>query len=495
MSWTACFLSLVLAGPPAPIASDFGVAAIRAAVETVVRLQLLPVAGDFDATEPKENPAPSLAALVPPAPNANSPLCSLNVINEDPAKILQVLSSQTKTNLVLLAPTDKKLTLNLRAVPLLEMIRHVCALSGLQYLKVGDTYVLAGGEALKGAYPDEWESAHPTPKTVAEPPKAKMVISTVTLSHISATRLVPVLEKFFDKQVVSMAAGPVSESPQVTGQNTSQTTGAASTVLAPPPGGDNSVSSKALVIRGPEAIVREVEEMARQLDVERAQVVIQVAIYDILDSALRELGTSWSFGSTGISESDVDRLNFGTFQRAGFNFTAAIKALEKKDAAKVLASPNIAVLDGERAFILIGDRINYPVLVGFSNANTPIFSKEEERVGIYLQVAATVSADEQITLSLYPQVSSISGFLEVNGASYPQISTREAQSTLRIKNGETLVMGGLMKTEEIRQLERVPLLGQIPFLGELFTRRKSTKSASQVMIVIRPTLLRHDEPR
>jgi type IV pilus assembly protein PilQ len=83
----------------------------------------------------------------------------------------------------------------------------------------------------------------------------------------------------------------------------------------------------------------------------------------------------------------------------------------------------------------------------------------------------------------------------VNGASYPQISTREAQSTLRIKSGETLVMGGLMKTEELRQMERVPILGQIPFLGELFTRRKATKSASQVLIAIRPTLLRHDESR
>jgi type II secretory pathway component GspD/PulD (secretin) len=160
-----------------------------------------------------------------------------------------------------------------------------------------------------------------------------------------------------------------------------------------------------------------------------------------------------------------------------------------------LASPNISVLDGERAFILIGDRINFPVLVGYSDGGNPIFSKEEERVGIYLQVAASVASDGGITMSLYPQVSTVTGFLEINGASYPQISTREAQSTLRIRSGETLVMGGLLKTEEVRQMEKVPILGDIPFIGELFRRRKTSKNSSQVLISIKPTVIRGEEGR
>lgn len=494
MIWASLFLGLAMrsAPPAAPPSHDFTV--IRAATAAVVGAMLapLPQAG------PDANLAPDLhddmKAMADDPGSTSSPVCSLNVVNEDPAKILQVLSTQTKTNLVLLSPSDKKLTLNLRSVPLLEMIRHICALSGLQFLKVNETFVLATPEALKSAYEEEWEAAHPTPAPPTPAEKPAIVVSSLVLNHVSAARLVPVLEKFFDKQVVSIAAGPDVENPKVTTQNTNQTTGTATLVLTPPAGSEEMGRGKVLVVRGPEPLVREVEEIARQLDVERSQVVIQVVIYDILDSALREVGTSWNLGSTTVSESGNEKLEFGTFQRGGFNFSATIKALEKKDAAKVLASPNIAVLDGERAFILIGDRINYPVLVGFSNANTPIFSKEEERVGIYLQVAASVSTDGQITLSLYPQVSTVTGFLEVNGASYPQISTREAQSTLRMRSGETLIMGGLMKTEEVRQLERIPLLGQIPFLGELFTRRRSTKSASQVLIAIRPTLIKNDEP-
>ena len=448
-------------------------------------------------------PKPLIDIVSPPAEKdtdkkkslGENTLCSLNVINEDPAKILQILSNQAQTNLVLLSVPDKKLTLNLRDVRLLDMIRHICALTSLKYLKIGGTFVLATGEALKSAYPAEWEAANPLPIPIPEAPKPVLVTSMILLNHISSARIAPVLEKMFDKSILTVVAGPIQESPSVTQQNTGESTGSTANVLANSANNESTLTAKTLILRGPESVVREAEQLARDLDVLRPQVVIEVTIWDINDSALREFGASWSFGSFTINESPSKNLQFGNFTRTGLGFTSVLKALEKKDQAKVLASPNISVLDGERAFILIGDRIIYPVLIGYSQANTPIFSKEEERVGIYLQVAANVAGDGEITLSLYPQVSTVTGFLEVNGASYPQISTREAQSTLRIKSGETLVMGGLLKNEEITQMEKVPFLGDIPFLGELFKRRKTTKSASQVLISIKPTVLKGNESR
>lgn len=447
-------------------------------------------------------PKPLIDVVAPPAEDVvkrkllgENTLCSLNVINEDPAKILQILSNQAQTNMVLLAVPDKKLTLNLRDVRLLDMIRHICALTGLKYLKVGGTFVLATPEGLKSSYPAEWEAANPPPIPVPDAPKPVIVTSMILLNHVSSARIAPVLEKMFGKEVLTVVAGPIQESPSVTQQNTGESTGSAANVLANSANNESTMSAKTLVLRGPEPVVREAEQLARDLDIVRSQVVIEVTIWDINDSALKEFGASWSFGSTTIAETPSKQLQFGSFARTGLSFTAVLKALEKKDQAKVLASPNISVLDGERAFILIGDRIIYPVLIGYSQANTPIFSKEEERVGIYLQVAASVARDGEITLSLYPQVSTVTGFLEVNGASYPQISTREAQSTLRIKSGETLIMGGLLKNEEITQMEKVPFLGDIPFLGELFRRRKTTKSSSQVLISIKPTVLKGNESR
>ena len=86
-------------------------------------------------------------------------------------------------------------------------------------------------------------------------------------------------------------------------------------------------------------------------------------------------------------------------------------------------------------------------------------------------------------------MSTVTGFLEINGGSYPQISTREAQTTLRVGSGDTIVMGGMLKDEELSSVERVPILGRIPFLGELFTHRKRTKTSSQVIISITPTVI------
>jgi type II secretory pathway component HofQ len=433
------------------------------------------------------------ASLFPPtvAIEPEEVLCSAQVVQEDPAKVLQMLSMQTKINMILLSQPQQKLTLQLVKVPLAEMIRHICALTGLAHLKVGQTFVLATPELLKSNYPAEWAAAHPEPP----PPPTTLPIATriYRTSFVSSATIAQAIGKVFGEGVLTIVAGPATESPSIVNQNTSGATGASGVVITKDEGANTG--GRTIVVRGPQDVVEQALALAAELDRPRPQVSIEVTIHDISDSALRELGLNWSYGTVTINETSPRGINFGSFTRTPLSFQAVIKALEKQDKAQLLASPNISVLDGERAFILIGDRINFPVLVGYTQANTPIFSREEQRVGIYLQVAVSVSADGTITLTLYPQVSTVTGYLEVNGASYPQISTREAQTTLRLKSDEMVIMGGLLKSEEVRQVEEVPILSKIPVLGELFRRRKSTKSASQVIISIKPKLIVSHEPR
>ena len=98
------------------------------------------------------------------------------------------------------------------------------------------------------------------------------------------------------------------------------------------------------------------------------------------------------------------------------------------------------------------------------------------------------AANGEITLTVYPQVSVVTSFLTINGASYPQISTREQQTTVRVKDGEKIVIGGLLRDEELNNIQRVPLLSRIPFFGELFTYRKKTRHKSEVIITITPEI-------
>lgn len=420
----------------------------------------------------------------------------LQMADQDLGLILRLLSAQAKVGLVLLSAPELKVSTNLVGVPFIDALRHLCALGGLSYIKVGTTYVVAPKERLREAYLKEWLAAHPEDrdKPVVDPPKTEPVLVTEVYNsnYVSSTQLAQALTNVFGKEALAIVAGPVQQNPSVSSQQTSGSTGASANMLSTGEAGGEA-SGKMLVLRGERKIVAEALALAKQMDVSRPQVAIEVTIHDIADNALRELGISWNFGALNITESASSGLNLGSFSRTPLTFSGVIKALETADKAKLLASPNVSVLDGERAFILIGDRINFPVLVGFGTGNTPIFSKQEERVGIYMQVAASVSSDQNITLSLYPQVSNVTGFLEVNGASYPQISTREAQTTLRVKSGETIVMGGLLKSEETHQVEKVPILGDLPFLGELFRRRKTTRTASQVIISITPRVIQANE--
>ena len=242
---------------------------------------------------------------------------------------------------------------------------------------------------------------------------------------------------------------------------------------------------------GEETLIAQALIMARRLDVHRAQVKISVTIADVSLDALRQLGIKWSWSDFSVTETASRDINFGTFTHAPVNITAALSALEQNNQAKVLASPSMSVLDGERGYVLIGDRLLFPKLIGYTQASTPIFDKEEVRVGIYLQVAAQIGANGEMTLTIYPQVSTVTGYLTLpNMGSYPQISTREQKTTVRVKDGEKIVVGGLIQEQDINNVQRVPFLSRIPLFGELFTHRQHTHSKSEVIITITPQILK-----
>ncbi len=417
---------------------------------------------------------------------ADDVLCSLTVSELAPDQVLDILASQSGANLVLLSKPESKLTIHLKDVPLAEMIRHICAICDLSYLKIGKTYVLASADRLKTAYPMEYLALHPQAPPVA-PVVVEHTTQTYTTSYVSASSIAQSLKDLFTGKDITAAAGPTQMSPQIASQDGAKTTGTSTTILTKQDASD--ALSRTLVLSGDKALVEDALALARQLDKPRSQVSIAVTIHDISDDALHDLGVTWNFSDISFQESRGKGIGFGSFTRSPLTISNALTALDKSGKSKLLASPSVSLLDGERAFVLIGDRISYPVLVGYSQNNAPIFSKEEERVGIYMQVSASIGQDGSVTLNLYPQVSSITGFLNINGASYPQISTREAQTTLRVKTGETIVMGGLFRDDDIAQIEKVPFLSNIPILGEIFKHRKITKNKSQVIITVTPTIL------
>ncbi len=428
-------------------------------------------------------------------------ICDVVCSNTDLYGVLQMLSATTKANLVAVATTDQKLTLSLRRVRLAEALKHISSVIGMSYLRSGSTFLIGPEERLKAAYPVEWAKANPVaqnigtqqggstkvdPDTIKEPPipVEETITRTYFSSYTLADGLKATLKELYGEEL-KVAVGPASVTPTLADRDTAGATGVSQGLIDK----DGKPIGRAVVVNGKKSRVLEAIEVMMNLDQPRAQVAIMVTIHDIADNALKELGVSWDIGGTTMQETDPKGINFGSFTRTPFNFGATIKALETIDKANLLASPNVTVLDGERAFVLIGNKITLPKFTGYNDNNVAIFDTSEYKVGIYLQVAATVSGDGTITMSIYPQVSTVVRNTQINGAQYPDIATREAQTSLRVRSGQTIVLAGLLRSEEMTQVESVPLLSQIPLFGELFKRRRHTKTSSQVVISLTPTLI------
>ncbi len=413
--------------------------------------------------------------LTPAVSLPRARLYNINAYQSDLVGVLNSLAQDSHVSIVMVGAVSSKVTMRLRQVPLEKAVDLLTKSAGLGYHRDGDVLMIGSAKDLAAAYPSS---------------DAAVTQTVYRCLHVTATDVVTALQNTFDKDKLRVSLGAAPSSPHLDDATASSGTGTQGTTMKNTDAATGGAGSHLIVLSGEEGTVAQALDLARKLDVRRAQVKISVQITDINRSSLKNLGLQWSFGSLGIHESQPNGIGFGSFTRDPLSVSATITALENSGNAKLLAAPNMSILDGERGFILIGDRIQFPKLTGYTQAQTPIYDVTEERVGIYLQVAVQMEDNGELTLTIYPQISTVSGYLNVNGASYPQISTREQQTTIRVKDGQQIVVGGLIRDEEINNVQRVPLLSQIPLFKELFTYRNTTHQQSEVVIVITPQILK-----
>ncbi len=420
-----------------------------------------------------------------------SRLFDIAAYQTDVSLLLRSLAQEANCNILLSDKVTNKVTINLHQVELAKAIDLITRSAGLTVKRDGDTYLVGALEDVKTPVLTGLPNGLPT----ADPGSKRQdpVIGVYEVLHchyIMASDLVTTLGKMFLPEELKVSLGASSFAPRLeVGGNTSNVTGLDASAGK---GQEKEGNSHDVVLYGAPEVVARAMALGKKLDTRRAQLRIGVTITDVSTDALRDLGLQWAWSSFSVKEvaGSGAGINFGKFARDPLSVSATLSALEKDNRAKLLAAPTLSMLDGERSFMLIGDRLIYPKLVGYTQAQTPIFDKEEARVGIYLQVAAQTVSDNEILLTLYPQVSVVTGYLTVNGASYPQISTREQQTTIRVKHGEKIVVGGLMRDEEINNIQRVPILSKIPLFGELFTWRSKTHHKSEVVVIITPEILK-----
>lgn len=202
-------------------------------------------------------------------------------------------------------------------------------------------------------------------------------------------------------------------------------------------------------------------------------------------------GATWS-GATSAVPIPVDQANaLFSYVKGADQIASAIKALETNGALKILAEPNVIAASGEEAEFLSGGEIPVPVAVTPNGSSTTV-TIEWKEFGTKVHFLPTIVDTGVINLVVSPEVSQLdyNNAVLLSGFRIPAIRVRKATTTVELSNGESLVIGGLIQSEETIIKKRIPILGHIPLLGYLFTDVQKQKNDSELLIVVSPHLVR-----
>jgi len=282
-------------------------------------------------------------------------------------------------------------------------------------------------------------------------------------------------------------------------------------------------NTNALIITAPPDEMQNILAVIRQLDIRRAQVLVEAVIAEITEDNTREfginflldgsdneapigftnlggategaLGIAGSIATTGVPSSLGAGLSLalGRFGSGEIDFGFLVRAIASDADNNILSTPSIVTLDNEEAEIVVG--ANVPFVTGqqlSTNNDNPFQTIERRDVGITLKVKPQINDGNTIKMELEQEVSSVSP-TALTGASDITTSTRQLKTTVLVDDGQTLVLGGLIDDQISDVVEKVPLLGDIPFLGRLFRFNSTTKTKQNLMIFLHPVILRDAE--
>ena len=382
-------------------------------------------------------------------------------------------------------------------------------------------------------------------------------IYVVYLKNADATRLATVLRAAHSANAIGGAAGggagggPVSQ-PGATGAIMAQSTmggGAGGTgpsqqsttpvaaTAQPSTGGfiQADPATNSLIITAPEPLYRQLRAVIDQLDARRAQVYIESMIVKVDANKVVDIGIQWqaisgdkgdkyiygagtNFGSgasniisgsiataqgrdavgTALKEGVPGGFNIGLLRKLGDFYTigALARFLETNADANVLSTPNLVSLDNEEAKIVIGQ--NVPFITGqFTNAGggaaatNPFQTIERKDVGLTLRVKPQIGENGTVRMTIYQENSNVVPGL--NSSAGPTTDKSAIETTVVVDDGQIMVLGGLLKDDYTGSISKVPLLGDIPYLGALFRADNRTRIKSNLMVFLRPVVMRDQQ--
>jgi len=334
------------------------------------------------------------------------------------------------------------------------------------------------------------------------------------LRYADAEELATKLQQHFNQQQTG-AAGAQGSTPAASA-NASQVSVWADT------------QTNAIVVTAPPKLMRSLTSIVDKLDIRRAQVLVEAIIVEVIADRTAELGVTWAVtddsGTNPLGATNFPDFGPGVVQLAGaaagggdgttsagnligtgitvgvgrlrdqgVSFAAILRALEGDADTNIISTPSIVTTDNEEASLNVGQEVPF-VTGSFSNTGSvggainPFQTIQREQVGVKLTITPQINEGDSLLLKISQEISNIAQSAE--GAVDLITNQRTIETTVIVEDGEIIVLGGLLEDQLRESDQRVPVLGSIPFVGALFRARTTDKVKTNLMVFIRPKILR-----
>ena len=330
-------------------------------------------------------------------------------------------------------------------------------------------------------------------------------IKVVRLAHSDATKMAEILNSLVKERKSGESGGMVEVSVQA----------------------DEAIN--ALVIRADPANMIDIMDIIDSLDVRRMQVLIEAAIVEVTADFSRQLGSELALGSgsssatplgltapsgslaqilqglaitgqpsTPVSLGDAPLIAGGRLDATGTSFAFIIKALAANGDVNLLSTPSITTMDNEEAKIVVGQNVPFrtgSTVTGSQGTTNPFTTIQREDVGLTLEVTPHINSDNLVRLLIHQEVSEVdaSSLSGIGSQAAADLITnkRTIDTTILVEDNEVIILGGLIRDKETQGESRVPVLGSIPGLGMLFRNRTTSTEKQNLMVFLRPTVLKN----
>ncbi len=360
-------------------------------------------------------------------------------------------------------------------------------------------------------------------------------IYVVYLKNADATKLATTLRAAMGGEAKASSGSNTgsSLSPSSTASTSSSTTSSSSSSTStaalsgttsnqPSTGGQIQAdpSTNALIITAPEPQYRQLRAVIDKLDGRRAQVLVESLIVEVSSNKAAEFGIQWqgvlgnvglgtNFGSgssnlatlataiaTGSTSTTLaNGLNLGVASKVGGTYVlgALARLMDTTGTGNVLSTPNLLTLDNEEAKIVIGQNVPFVTGTYTTNSSTgtsnPFQTVERKDVGLTLRVRPQINENGTVKMAIYQEVSNVDASTKSN-TNGPTTNKRSIESNVLVDDGSIVVLGGLLQDDYSGSTEKVPGLGDVPFLGNLFKSETRTRNKTNLMVFLRPIVVR-----